>query len=207
MTEPMFGWSLAILVIAAILVILQRNLVFHSPELRFRRKGLDSLIAGQPEKAEKYFRKSLSMLDPSNHVRPLVCLGDALMDQGRYQEARKYLEMALELGDPTGSGQGSMADLLLLTRAELELALEMANQAVHLSASEVGPDIYFGGEVSNDLRHARYWARTAQVLVQLERPVEAQQAIDRALRIVDAAKAEAEQTTPRNSFRRPGQRS
>jgi tetratricopeptide (TPR) repeat protein len=200
MTEPMFGWSLAILVIAGILLILLRNLVFHSPELRVRRKGLDSLIAGRPEKAEKYFRKSLAMLDPSDRVRPLVCLGDALMDQGRYQEARECLEMALELGDPTGSGQGSMADLLLLTRAKPEMALEMADQAVHLSTGKMGSDIYFGGEVTNDLRRARYWARTAQALAQLERPVEAQQAIDRALRIVDAAKAEAEQKTPRTSF-------
>jgi len=200
LTALVFGCSLAIPAIGATLVILLRKLAFHSPELRSRRKGLDSLLAGRPEQAEKYFRKSLAMLEPPNRVRPLVCLGDALMDQGRYQEAKECLENAIGLGDPTGSGHGSMADLLLLMRTQPEKALEMADQAVELTTRSSGRDLYFGGDVTNNLRLVRYWARTAQALVQLDRQAEAQQAINRALRIVDATKAEAEQTRPRTSF-------
>jgi hypothetical protein len=136
------------------------------------------------------------MLDPADQVRPLVCLADALMDQGRYEESKRYLVRAIGLGDSTGSGQGSMADLLLLTGADPEKALDMADQAVELTTRTSGQDIYFDGEVRNDLRRARYWARRAQALAQLDRREEARQAIDRASRIVKAAQAEAQQTRP-----------
>jgi len=196
----MFGWGLAIIVIAISFVILLRNLAFHSPELRLRRKGLDSLLTGHPEVAEMYFRKALVMRDPADRVRPLVCLGDALMDQGRYLEAKDFLERALQLGDLTGSGQDSMADLLLLTRTHPEKAIEMASEAVHLSTTKPEQDLYFGGGVYNDLKRAKYWARTAQALAQLDRHAEAQQAIDRALRIAEGAKVNAKRTRPRTSL-------
>jgi tetratricopeptide (TPR) repeat protein len=199
--EPTFTtFLLLILVLAGVFVIFLRNLGHCPPDLRLRRKGLDALIAGRPGEAEKYFRKSMAMLDPSNCVRSLVCLADALMDQGRYEESHEYLVRALELGDPTGSGQGSMADLLLLTRTDPEGALDMAGRAVELSTRSSRRDIYFGGGVSDDLRRAKYWARSAQALAHLNRQVEARQAIDRALRIVEAAKAEAELVRPRNSI-------
>ena len=80
---PSLRWLLAIPVLIGAFVIFLRNAGHVAPELRLRRKGLDSLIAGRPGEAEKYFRRSLAMLDPSDQVRPLVCLADALMDQGR----------------------------------------------------------------------------------------------------------------------------
>ncbi len=198
---PMIGWFLAIPVVAGAYVIYLRNLGHCPPDLRLRRKGLDSLLAGRPTKAEKYFRKSLAMLDPADQVRPLVCVADALMDQGRYEECKGYLVRALELGDSTGSAQGSMADLLLLTGTDPEKALDMTDQVVELSTRTSRQDIYFGGEVSNDLKCATYWARRAQALAQLDRRAEARQAIDRSLRIVDAAHAEAQQTRPHTSVR------
>jgi len=197
---PLIRWLLAILVFVGAYIIYLRNLGHCPPELRLRRKGLDLLLAGQPVKAERYYRKSMAMLDTSDQVRPLVCLASALMDQGRYDESRECLERALELGDSTGSGQGSMADLLLKMGTDPEKALEMADLAVELTTHTSRRDIYFGGEVSNDLRRATYWARRAHALAQLSRRAEARQAIDRALRIVEAAKAEAQQTRPHNSI-------
>jgi tetratricopeptide (TPR) repeat protein len=142
----------------------------------------------------------MAMLDPSSQMRPLVCLADALMDQGRFKESQECLVRALELGDSTGSGQGSMADLLLKMGTDPEKALDMADLAVELTTHTSRQDIYFGGEVSNDLRRAKYWARRAHALAQLSRLAEAWQAIDRALRIVEAAKVEAQQTKPHNSI-------
>jgi len=197
---PLIRWLLAILVFVGAYIIYLRNLGHCPPELRLRRKGLDLLLAGQPVKAERYYRKSMAMLDTSDQVRPLVCLASALMDQGRYDESRECLERALELGDSTGSGQGSMAYLLLKMGTDPEKALEMADLAVELTTHTSRRDIYFGGEVSNDLRRATYWARRAHALAQLSRRAEARQAIDRALRIVEAAKAEAQQTRPHNSI-------
>ena len=190
-------WLLTIPVLIGALVSYLRNAGHVPHELRLRRKGLDSLIAGRPGEAEKYFRRSLAMLDPSDQVRPLVCLADALMDQGRYEESKKYLVRAIGLGDATGSGQGSMADLLLLTGADPQKALDMADQALELTTRTSRQDIYFKVGVRNDLRHARYWARRAQALAQLHRRAEARQAIDRASRLVKAAHEEAQQTKPR----------
>ena len=197
---PLIRWLLAILVFVGAYIIYLRNLGHCPPELRLRRKGLDFLLAGQPKKAEKYFRKSMAMLDSSDQVRPLVCLADALMDQGRYDESLGCLVRALNLGESTGSGQGSMADLLLKMGTDPEKALEMADLAMELTTHTSRQDIYFGGEVSNDLRRAKYWARRAHALAQLNRQSEARQAIDRALRIVETAKAEAQQTKPHNSI-------
>src|ERR1035437_8875639 len=112
-STPLIGPLLVILVFVGAYVIYLRNMGHCPPELRLRRKGLDLSLAGKPDKAEKYYRQSLAMLDPSDQVRSLGCLANVLMDQGRYQESQEYLERALELGDSTGSGQNSMADLLL----------------------------------------------------------------------------------------------
>lgn len=177
-----------------------RNLRHCPPNLRLRRKGLDSLLAGNPVKAELYFRKSLSTVDKSDRVRSLVSLSLALSDQCRYKESEECLDTALELGDPTGSGQGSMSDLLLLTRADPEKALELAEDALTLTCGNSRKDIYFGGEVNNDFRQAIFWARRAMALSQLGRHTEAQQAVNRATRIAEAASNAARQTTPHSSL-------
>lgn len=180
-------------------VIFLRNLGHCPPHIRLRRKGLDFLLAGHPDNAEKCFRKSMAMLDESDRIRPTVCLADALIDQGRYEESKEYLIEVLKLGDPTGSGQESMTDLLLLTRADPEKALKMATQAVELS-TRAGGHIYLSQEVTNDLRFARYWARSAHAMAQLERREEARQAIDRAIDIVNSAQKIARQ---RKEFKVP----
>jgi tetratricopeptide (TPR) repeat protein len=164
--------------------------------LGLRMKGSELQIAGQPEEAEKYFRKALAQSTSGDRVRALVCLGDALADQGRYAESKACVEEALKLGDPTGSGQGSMADLLLATRSDPERAMAMAEEGMRLSTAKAGPDIYFGGDVTNDLKRAKYWARSAGALMLMGRKAEAQQAVDRAVNLAAATRAAASQSRP-----------
>jgi tetratricopeptide (TPR) repeat protein len=165
-------------------------------DLGLRMKGLELLISGRPEEAERYFRKALADSSSGERVRALVCLGDALSDQGRYGESKACLEEALKLGDPTGSGQGSMADLLLSMRSDPERASEMAEEAMRLSTAKAGPDIYFGGDVSNDLKRAVCGARSAGALMLMNRRSEAQQAVNRAVNLAAGARAAASKSRP-----------
>jgi tetratricopeptide (TPR) repeat protein len=197
---PNFVVLLAVAVALGARIIYLRNLGHCPPDLRLRRKGLDSLLAGKPAKAEEYFRKSMTTLDESERVRALVCLSDALLDQGKYEESKETLIAALKLGDPTGSGQGTMADLLLLTGADPEKALEMTEQSFALTTGRSGPVTYFGGKVSDDLRSAKCWARKSMALSQLGRNNEARQAVQRASRLADGAREVALRTEPHNTI-------
>ncbi len=198
--SPQTGLLLAVLAVVGARVIYFRNMGHCPPELRLRRKGLDYLLAGKADKAEECFRTCLATCETPDRVRPLVCLADALIDQGRYEESQEYLRRALELGDPTGSGQGSMADLLLKTAVDPEKALDMAEQSMELTIGMPRNVVYFGGGVYDDLKRAKCWARKAQALVQLNRQTEAHQAIDRAVRLVENAHKEERQVRPRNSL-------
>ena len=192
LVASMIRWS----VLPIALVIWLWRVRHPTGNLGLRSKGLELLISGRPEEAEGYFRKALAQATPGERVRALVCLGDALSDQGRYAESKDCLEEALKLGDPTGSGQGSMADLLLSTRSDPERAAAMAEEAMRLSTQKPGPDLYFGGDVGNDLKRAKYWARSAGALLLMGRKSEAQQAVDRAVNLATAARAAASQPRP-----------
>ncbi len=159
-------------------------------------KGLERLIAGDPEAAEDFFRKALARASGDNRVRARVCLGDALADEGRYSEAKDCLVEALQMGDPTGSGQGSMADLLLATRSDPEQAMKMAEEATRLSTQKPGPGIYFGGDAENDLKRAIGSARSAGALMLMGRKAEAQDAAARAQTLADSARSTAAATQP-----------
>jgi tetratricopeptide (TPR) repeat protein len=166
--------------------------------LGLRRKGLELLISGRPEKAEGYFRKALagSGSGSGERVRALVCLGDSLKDQGHYAESKACLEEALKLGDPTGSGQGSMADLLLATRSGPERAMAMAEEGMRLSTGRREQNALSGGNVGNDLTRARCLARSAGALMQMGRKTEAQQAVMQAMNLATAALSAASETKP-----------
>jgi tetratricopeptide (TPR) repeat protein len=168
------------------------------PELRLRRKGLDRSLAGNPSEAEKLFRKALALTDGPDRVRPMVCIGNVLMDQGRYQESKEFLLAALELGDGSGSGQGSLADLLLLTGEDPNKAIEFSVQSMELANGRRHKDIYFGGYVSKTLREAKCLARTGHALAQMGKATEAREALGRATQMAEDAKSEAQRTRPRN---------
>jgi tetratricopeptide (TPR) repeat protein len=181
-------------VLAVVFVIWLWRVRHPAGNLGLLMKGLEQLISGRPEEAEGYFRKALAQSTPGERVRALVCLGDALADQGRYAESKTCLEEALKLGDPTGSGQCSMADLLLSMRSDPERAMAMAEEAMRLATQKAGPDMYFGGDVTNDLKRAVCWAQSAGALMLMNRRSEAQQAADRAVNLAAGAQAAASAT-------------
>jgi tetratricopeptide (TPR) repeat protein len=188
-----------------VVVVLARSGVFSPRHFKLRRKGLDFLLAGKPVEAERCYRAALDLgakVPESDRVRLMVCLGDALMDQGRYEDARQSLAQALALVDPTGSGQDSMCDLLLALKTSPEKAIEMADEAAQLLA-RAGASQSFGAgwaAASKDLYEAKTWARKAQALLMLDRREEARQAMDRALRILDMSKSEVRLARPASSL-------
>ena len=187
--------------IIAVGIALFRSGVFSPRHFKLRRKGMDLLLEGKPAEAEKCYRAALDLgakVPVPDRVRLLVCLGDSLMDQGRYVEAQQYLAQALQLVDPTGSGQTSMCDVLLAQKASPEKAIEMADEAARLH-ERGSASLSFGDRwaaVSKDLFDARTWARKARALLMLDRRAEARQAMDRALRILEMTKPELQKANP-----------
>lgn len=199
-TAPYWRTPLSVIVAVAVFLKVARGQGGLPPSFRFRREGLDLLLAGKPVEAEKRYREGLNLgakLADSDRVRLLVCLADALTDQGRYREAEECLNKALQLGDPSGSGQGSMADVLLLEKKDPEKAIEFADQALRLSTQ---PASHFFGDtwsaVQDDMLQAKSWSRKAQALAQLDRRDEARQAVERAIRIVNGAKGALARSMP-----------
>src|ERR1035438_4768018 len=86
-------WS----VLAVVFVVWLWRVRHPAGDLGLRSKGLELLISGRPEEAEGYFRKALAQSTPGERVRALVCLGDALADQGRYAESKRSEEHTSEL--------------------------------------------------------------------------------------------------------------
>jgi len=199
-----FGRLGEVLIIGAGLVLIRTGVLFPS-YFRRRSNGMDLLLAGKPIEAEKCYRAALdsgAKVPDSDRVRLLVCLGDALFDQGRYGEANQVLTQALEFGDPTGSGQGSMCDVLLAQKASPQRALEMADEAMQLQGRTLD-GMSFGkrwATVSKDLLEARTWARKAQAFLLLDRRTEARQAVDHALSILDASKSDLQVARPQSSL-------
>ena len=157
--------------------------------LELRRKGLECLAEGRPGEAERYFREALATpkLLKSDRVRPLVSLGDSLMDQARYPEAEKYFAKALDEGDATGSAQGSMADLLLIQGSDPRRALQFTEYAWTLGANR--PPKHKLHALLQLAWQVTYWSRKAQALVQLGRQSEAQDAVGMALKTAEGWEA------------------
>ena len=141
------------------------------------RKGMDLNRAGRPFEAELCYRRALvkrSSVSVRVRVRLLSNLGESLMDQGHYGEARECLNRALASGEPMGSCITSMARLLLLQGTEPQKALEMADKAMEL------PSYALDG-AAFPLNLATAWALRAWALALLGRQREARQGIERAV--------------------------
>lgn len=98
--------------------------------------------------------------------------GEALADQGRYEDARKCLQNAIEMGDtPLGSSRVDLAELLLKRGTDPQKALDLIDEALRVAK----------GRIAARLEPSR-WAARAWALALLGRRQEAGHAIERALR-------------------------
>ncbi|MGH9586321.1 MAG: tetratricopeptide repeat protein [Acidobacteriaceae bacterium] len=192
--------TLVELLVVGIGIVLARFGLLQSRNSKAMSKGLDLQLAGKPAEAEKCFRIALNRgtKQQSDRVRLLVCLADALFDQGRYQESKQCLDQALTLGDPTGSGQASMSDVLLALKTSPQKAIEMADESMQLQGASPVTESFGAewGKASRDLLEARTCARKARALLMLDRQAEARQALDRAVSILDASKSEVQLSNP-----------
>jgi len=152
-----------------------RRLRFGKPSNSLiNMEGFTHSIANNPTEAERCFRKALagaSDIPRSDRAGLLGSLGDALKDQGRYEEARKCLECSIEMGDNTaGSARFDLAELLLRQGTEPLRALQLVDEAIRMAK----------GSASGKVRPSRL-ARRAWALALLGRRQEAEQAIEHAL--------------------------
>ena len=200
---PLVVWF--VLFVGGFIFLCRRRLFFFPQHVRLRDRGIDLFFAGQTFEAERCYREALQLhpVVPSEDRRSLlVCLGDALIDQRRYPEAKECLEKALEAGDPTGSCQITICDLLLLMKVEGERALEMAEVGTNLLKSRAHLHIW-GAEwnsASRILAEVSGLARKARALALLSRNDEARATLDQALKIAHDFEDQIAEANPNPHF-------
>jgi len=154
-------------------------------------RGDGFLAAGRPKEAEAAFRLVLADSQGADSITTrayaLCHLADALMDQGRYEEARLSLEGAMKLRTPVGVEYAGMADLLLLQGIEPQKALGFIDQAIAIRfGPSQGIDLQKAlGRVSVQVPDGEIWASKAWSLALLGRCNEAEEAARHALRAAD----------------------
>lgn len=137
-------------------------------------EGVTHELAGRPVDAERCFRqgmtKSLTLL-PDEQVRLLDSLGEALGDQGRYEEAKKCFQYAIEVGGTRPSlPRFGLAELLLKQGAEAQKAMDLIDEGTRMEK----------GRLKTKAEPVRLAAR-AWALALLGRRQEAEEAIERAV--------------------------
>jgi len=153
-----------------------------------RMEGLTHSLANRPAEAEQCFRKALATSHTSSRpVRAslLGCLAETLQDQGRLEEAGKCWQASIEMGDNIlGTARLGQAELLLDQGIEPQKALELVDEAMRIAK----------GPVAAKVEPSR-WATRAWALALLGRRQEAEQAIERALRVRRETQAASFATT------------
>jgi tetratricopeptide (TPR) repeat protein len=163
------------------------------------------LMAGRPAEAEGCYRECVL----KDHGKPrlvqtldLSDLGAALIDQGRYEEARLCLGKAILLDVGTASPYQNMAELYLVQGIEPEKALRLTDVAIEAPAlappKPLGPpsagetSAYFRRslpllQAQDTRRHSagELFADKAWALALLGRHAEAEEAAQRALQEAD----------------------
>jgi tetratricopeptide (TPR) repeat protein len=190
--DPGVVWTLVLAVTALGLLWTKpwRALTPRGRAEKQRRKGIEHTLAGRPEEAQKCFQKALQLsakIPDSLRVRLLVCLGDALMDGDRTQEAEDCFSVALQIGDRTGSCQGSIADLMLKRKREPEKVLKVADLAYSLEAERFRAAPVAWKEEHLGLREAVCLARKAQALALLDQNSDANEALNKAVGLLKSA--------------------
>ncbi|HEY1185494.1 MAG TPA: tetratricopeptide repeat protein [Bryobacteraceae bacterium] len=145
-------------------------------------EGLSHALANRPAEAERCYRLAFvkgyaaltSLVNPrSDRAGLLDSLGESLGDQRRYEEAQKCLQASIEMGDTnSGSSRIDLAELLLEQGNEPLKALELVDEAMRIAKGSVAA-------------RAEPWhlATRAWALAVLGRRPEAEQAIERVLRL------------------------
>ena len=153
---------------------------FHSPDgaRSLRLRALALLLAGRYREAEEVSRRAVA--ETRNSGEQAYCLehlGNALMEQGRYEEAQRSLEAAVHARPGFRRAYRGMAEILLRQHKDPQRALEYVEQIVGAS----GPSwnrLGINGEVRDD-----YWALKAWALAELGRSEEVAGAIENAIRL------------------------
>lgn len=141
--------------------------------MTLHKEGLILSLAGRPGEAERRYLTALAMARGSVYPveRLHACLGYALLDLCRYDEAEACFHRAIEAGDHTGNSQDGLAELRLAQGKQAAEALGFANQAIQHATRR--PDGCVPGS---------YYAHRAWALALLGRREEAREALDQALR-------------------------
>ena len=102
------------------------------------QKGALLSAAGRHAEAEQCYRQVLAV---SAHAKPafrnhlLLCLGYTWTNLGRYEEARRCLEVLIDLGDAQGGARLGIADLLLQQSREAQRALSLVEESMRICSA------------------------------------------------------------------------
>jgi len=152
---------------------------FYSPDggMALSLRGRVLLRAGKFREAEELLRQALASLR-SNHrqAQTLEVLGDALTEQGRYDEAMRSYEAALHAAPGYRRPYRGMAELTLRRGRDAARAMEYVEKIPGPVQASWNP-FSMNGKTSDD-----YWALKAWALASLGRGADVPPAVAEAVR-------------------------
>ena len=144
-------------------------------------KGTVLMFAGRNQEAEQTLRRCLAReWSPAHKSLAMVNLGYVFLGQRRYDEAQQALEGAIKLRPNGAVAYSSLAEVYLQQGIEPEKALELLDRGIQLkqkSEMQARVDQHIFGYL---------FANRAWALFMLGRPVEADAALDEALKFAAA---------------------
>lgn len=155
---------------------------FHNPDgaHSLYLRGLALTLAGRYREAEDLLRRAIAETRGGmRQAYALDCLGNALMEMGRYDEARRTFEAALHARPGFRRPYRGLAEILLREHGDPRKSLEYVEQIVGPS----GPSWNKWG-INNEVRDD-YWALKAWALAELGRSAEVATAIENAIRFTN----------------------
>jgi tetratricopeptide (TPR) repeat protein len=134
-------------------------------------------LGGLPEEAERSSRRALGRISGPQARFALDRLAVALADLGRFDEARQYLEDALDIEQDFDLANADLAELVLLLGGDFAEALELVERAI---AAPPSPSAYLvGRQMDAETMALRAWA-LGGLGKRLEAEISIQRALDRA---------------------------
>jgi tetratricopeptide (TPR) repeat protein len=152
---------------------------FYNPQaaMALQRRGHLLLLAGRFRESEETLRRAVARLrSRRSQAQALEFLGDALLEQGRYDEARRSYEAALNAAPGFRRPYRGMAELTLRQGRDPAQALEYIENIVGPKGPSWNPWT-INGRANDD-----YWSLKAWALAELGRGAEAPAAMAEAIR-------------------------